>query len=65
MPEPERIDDSEEPKPGLPGTRPSAIESKRKGLLTALGGLLLLLAIHPVTIAVVAGLILWIISRWL
>ena len=63
--EPERIDDDEDRKPGLPGTQPSATASEKKGLLAAMGGLLLLLAVHPVTIAVVAGLVVWILSRWL
>lgn len=67
-PEPERIerhDHEEERKPGLPGTQPSAMEEERKGLLAGMGGLLLLLAVHPVTLVVVVGLILWIVSRWL
>lgn len=63
-PEPERIDD-EDRKPGLPGTQPSATEAERKGLLAAFGGFLFLLAVHPVTIALLIGLILWIASRWL
>lgn len=68
VPEPERIerdDREEERKPGLPGTQPSATEEERKGLLAAFGGFLVLLAVHPLTLAVVVGLILWIISRWL
>ena len=67
-PEPERIerhDDEEERKPGLPGTQPSATEEERKGLLAAMGGFLLLLAVHPVTLVVVVGLIVWLVSRWL
>jgi hypothetical protein len=63
-PEPERIG-GEGRKPGLPGTDPAATEAKRKGLLAAFGGFLLLLAVHPLTIAIVVGLIVWIISRWL
>lgn len=64
VPEPERIDD-EERKPGLPGTQPSATEGEKKGLLAAFGGFLLLLAVHPVTLAIVAALVLWMVSRWL
>lgn len=65
---PERIDGDGhegERKPGLPGTQPSATEEERKGLLAAVGGFLLLLAVHPVTLAVAVGLVIWIVSRWL
>lgn len=63
-PEPERIE-PEERKPGLPGTVPSATERKRKGLLATTGAALALLAVHPVTLALVAAVIVWILSRWL
>jgi hypothetical protein len=62
--EPERIDD-EDRKPGLPGTQPSATDDAGKGLLAALGGFLVLLAVHPLTLAVVIGLIVWVVTRWL
>lgn len=62
--DPERAD-TEDRKPGLPGTDPAAVDAKRKGLLAAFGGFLLLLAVHPVTLAIAVGLVIWILSRWL
>ena len=62
--EPERIE-AEDRKPGLPGTDPAATEGKKKGLRAAFGGFLLLLAVHPITLAIVVGAIIWIVSRWL
>ena len=51
--------------PGLPGTDPAAIDRPTKGLFAVLRGLLVLFAVHPLTLAILAAVLVWVVSRWL
>jgi hypothetical protein len=60
-----RSDGSRGADTGTAQTDPSALEPREeKGLFATLRGLLLLFAIHPVTLAVLAAALAWLASRW-
>ena len=64
VPQPDRTQ-PEDRMPGLPGTDPAAIDRPTKGLFAVLRGLLVLFAVHPLTLAILAAVLVWVVSRWL
>jgi hypothetical protein len=63
-PEPQR---RREELPGMPGTSPDAVRGDGrppKSMRAAALTLLVLLAIHPLTLVIVGAVVIWIVLRW-